>query len=343
MAISKANIKKKIWILSSGNTFSKKILKLYNNDEEIKFIHGIKDEKNKIIRKIRKKIKNISYENFLKIPFKKIIFRDFFNEFEFDGKKGVVVIFATSQYSKNENFIKWLTSKYKDIKFVLWMWDACGILEKSGIKIEKLPEMYHKIATFDRNDAKKYNFEFFPQFHNRKILENYTESGKKNNKGVSFFGVDGGRLDILTAILRKLKELKEEPSFYIVKDKGKSYINNNSEIMPYLNEEFLSYEECLEKMSNSQVILEIMRETQTGLTLRSLESLFMEKKLITNNKDILNYDFYNKNNILIIDSVDDITEEFFSTPYEKTAEEILNKYTVEAWVKNIIKLSEGIC
>ena len=42
-----------------------------------------------------------------------------FLKFKFDEKKGIVVIFAANQYSNNENFIKWLTSKYKDIKFIL--------------------------------------------------------------------------------------------------------------------------------------------------------------------------------------------------------------------------------
>ena len=47
----------------------------------------------------------------------------------------------------------------------------------------------------------------------------------------------------------------------------------------------------------SRSIIEIEDIDQNGLTLRSLESIFFGKKLITDNRDIVNYDFYKKENI----------------------------------------------
>ena len=44
---------------------------------------------------------------------------------------------------------------------------------------------------------------------------------------------------------------------------------------------------------------EIVQPGQGGLTIRTLEALFYNKKLITNNESITEYDFYNADNIFI--------------------------------------------
>ena len=71
-------------------------------------------------------------------------------------------------------------------------------------------------------------------------------------------------------------------------------------------------------LSQSNCILDYNQEGQVGLTLRPMEALFLEKKLITNNKDIKNYDFYNPSNIFILgeNNIEDI-KEFINKPYEK--------------------------
>ena len=65
-----------------------------------------------------------------------------------------------------------------------------------------------------------------------------------------------------------------------------------------------------------------------------MEALFYEKKLITNNKNIINYDFYCKENIFILEK-DDIEElpQFLKTPYKKIDNEIVNKYEFENWLE----------
>jgi hypothetical protein len=62
----------------------------------------------------------------------------------------------------------------------------------------------------------------------------------------------------------------------------------------------------------------------------------LQKKLITTNSDIKNYDFYNPNNILIIDiKRPEIPKAFFENEYEKLPEDIYNKYTLSGWIKNV--------
>ena len=51
----------------------------------------------------------------------------------------------------------------------------------------------------------------------------------------------------------------------------------------------------------SKIIVEIQRNDQIGLSFRIFEALGYRKKLVTTNTDVVNYDFYNPQNILVID------------------------------------------
>jgi hypothetical protein len=99
----------------------------------------------------------------------------------------------------------------------------------------------------------------------------------------------------------------------------------------------LSYRNTLSLISQSKSILEIVQENQSGLTLRSMEALFFNKKLLTNNASIKNYDLYSKENIFIIGE-DDINRisEFVNTPFKILDKDILEQYDFKEWLKRII-------
>lgn len=62
----------------------------------------------------------------------------------------------------------------------------------------------------------------------------------------------------------------------------------------------LSYQENLQHIARSKAVLEILRDGQSGQTLRALECLFYHKKLITNDARVQEYDYYHKDNIFIL-------------------------------------------
>lgn len=91
------------------------------------------------------------------------------------------------------------------------------------------------------------------------------------------------------------------------------------------------------KIQENSVLLELKRSDNNGCTFRSIDCIGMKKKLITNNKDIVNEDFYSPNNILIIDENNiEIPKEFIYSPYEDLPKEIYEKYSLENWVKQLL-------
>ena len=101
----------------------------------------------------------------------------------------------------------------------------------------------------------------------------------------------------------------------------------------------ISVDDVAKKISNSKIIIEIQREEQIGLSFRVFEALGQRKKLITTNADIVNYDFYHSQNILVIDEDNiHIPEDFVNSPYLPVNELILNQYRLDNWTKRVFDL-----
>ena len=100
-----------------------------------------------------------------------------------------------------------------------------------------------------------------------------------------------------------------------------------------------SSKELSEIVSESKVILDVNDIKQQGLTIRTLETLLAGKKIITTNADIINYDFYNPENVCVIDREHiQIPKNFFEKKYVPIEYKILKKYTAEGWVRDVFKL-----
>lgn len=109
----------------------------------------------------------------------------------------------------------------------------------------------------------------------------------------------------------------------------------------------LSFQEVDDYLMESEIFIDILRKdkyNQVGLSFRVFDALRFQRKLITTNKDIIHYDFYNPNNIYVIKDVDhiEIPQSFLETPYIPLAESIYKKYTLETFCINTLELKELI-
>ena len=98
----------------------------------------------------------------------------------------------------------------------------------------------------------------------------------------------------------------------------------------------LDLESVKELYQMSKVILDINHPHQTGLTMRTFEALGAGKKLITTNKSIMQYSFYNQNNIHVINRQDPvISKDFFETPFLPIADEIKYEMSISGWLSEL--------
>lgn len=208
---------------------------------------------------------------------------------------------------------KYIRRKNKNIKIILFYWNEILPHAKKFLNNKFVDEYW----TFDINDAKLYNMKYNPQFYSYKV-----ELPKcKITNDIIFLGKNKGRKAALLDLKKQLEKVNVRCNFEIIDD----------------NCQGLSYDDYLKEVSCSKCILEFNSFSQVGLTLRSMEALFFSKKLITNNKNIINYDFYNKKNIFVI-GVDNIKniKEFIDSEYETVDKKIIDTYEYENWLKRFM-------
>jgi len=94
----------------------------------------------------------------------------------------------------------------------------------------------------------------------------------------------------------------------------------------------------LKLYSVTKIIIDLVQDNQSGLSFRFFEAMAFQKKIITNNSNVKNYNFYNPNNIMVIEDKLDFSMPFFETDYTPIPDEIYNQYTIESWINVVFKL-----
>ena len=218
--------------------------------------------------------------------------------------------------------------KLKTKKYIAYNYDS---LIRNPLP-ENYLEIFDTVFSFDLYDIK--------ENPNLKPLTNFNYLEKKiNNKSqTKAFIILLHSLE-REVILKKIADSFDEQKItnyeFIVVDPVLKKTNKNIIQL----EKPLSLETIYNKMDNSEILIDLVRENQTGLSFRFFEAMALHKKIITNNKSILEYDFYNENNILLIDdNFTQIPSAFLIKPYESLSEEIYNKYTIDHWVKTVFEI-----
>jgi len=189
---------------------------------------------------------------------------------------------------------------------------------------------FDKVYSYEKMDVEKYGLDFITNFIPCDIKL------KKSGNGLFNISSYDKRFFILEKIAKQLKELNFP--FHIIVRKEKPV---HSELF-HIVEDYISLKEVIKFIEKSSVLLDIHKENQQGLSFRVFEALGYEKKLITTNKDIVNYDFYNPQNILVIDGEQPvITKDFLETAYVQVSKEIKKKYTREFWIKRVFGISKN--
>lgn len=187
------------------------------------------------------------------------------------------------------------------------------------------------VYSFDPLDCAKYGFKQISQYiPNEKKLKEYI--GNSTHFDFFFLGMDKGRKVMLDELNEHLQKLNYKTDFQLkysprgLWQKLDKWLNRNKKY------KMLSYEKNLDMASRSKCIVEIVQEGQSGLTLRTLEALFLKKKLITNNVSVIDSELFNAANILYFETLEDLREDIINAFMERTycdyPDEILIKHTI---------------
>ena len=226
-----------------------------------------------------------------------------------------------------------IRQKNKTAKTILYLWDS--IKRMSNYK--KIESYFDTIYSFDRVDALNDNkLKFKPLFYRSEYKRE--ESNHSFLFDLFFIGwAHSDRATLLQKIASILEEQKLKVKFFIFVGKMSYYTSKSIRTVRSMTiQEPISPKEVVKYSTQSRAILDLAHPLQTGLTMRTIEVLFgINRKLITTNKDIANYSFYNENNILIINRENlEIPKSFFEKDFIPYPKEFIDSFFIENWVKD---------
>jgi len=232
----------------------------------------------------------------------------------------------------SDKFINIFTSKLN--KAYGYQWDG----------LSRYPRIFNKIHLFD----KFYVFDKEDLYNNEKLhqLNNfYFDCYKKLKKTIKieydvyYVGSYDKRIEKIIEICSVLYKMGLKMNIKIpCSGEQAEYLKTYSFIDT--SKSSRTYIENIKNVFASRIILDFAHENlHNGISFRAFEALGYEKKLITTNTFINEEDFFNEENILIIDSNTKKEEiEYFISNrdnYKSINKEIYEKYSFTNWFKSL--------
>lgn len=248
------------------------------------------------------------------------------------------ILVIRGEYTTKRALLK-IKNLFKNSKLILYMWDSIRLYK--NIKSKWI--YFDKVWTFDRIDYlnNKQFINFLPLFY----FNSFTNLNKSTNKyDLAFIGTGHiDRVKIIKQIQSISKSLNYSTYFYIyLPHKFIFYLNKlfnkhyKDVSINDINFSRLSIEEVYSVYSKSKCVIDIESPYQNGLTMRTIEILGLRKKIITTNRDIINYDFYNSENVSIIDRKNiKLDQNFIKSDYKILSNKIYSKYSLVSWLHSI--------
>lgn len=219
-------------------------------------------------------------------------------------------------------FVKKQTDHY-----IAYIYDSCKRFPIDHL----LNGIFDDIYSFDLDDVEQYHFKHLSNY----IYQEKQDLKKSFKQDVFIVMTADDRSPVLNTIASKLEALNIWFNFILV---GKHEPKNLHSGITYQREE-IRPDTLKTYLDDSRIFLDLIRPGHNGLSFRVFESLAYQRKLITTNKTVVQYDFYNPNNILVIDENNiNLDSEFFNTPYAPLPENIYYKYTIDNWVNTVFEL-----
>ncbi|AUG98611.1 hypothetical protein CWC46_01495 [Prodigiosinella confusarubida] len=214
-------------------------------------------------------------------------------------------------------------------KLVAVLWDS---LKKAPNNALYLSQFDH-VLSYDHVDCNQYHFT---------KINNYIDPDWKSNMlyqdceydVFSIMSFTEARYKQAIYFLDQNPELTSNIIFYADNDKKRKQIKDTR--LKIANKPLLG-NELAREIDNSRSILDLLQGQQAGLSFRVYESMAYQRKLITSNTHTVDYDFYNDNNIHILNQSWHINPDFIHSPYKPIPEEIYNQYTLSTWVQKVIQ------
>jgi hypothetical protein len=244
-------------------------------------------------------------------------------------------VFVIKGETLREFFLDELKKRNKNAVFILYQWDSIANVKN----YRKIKSYFDRKYSFDRIDTlENQDLSFLPLFFSKNIQKNNLHN---EDIDISFVGVlHSDRHKTIDKFIELCKKENLKSFFFIATNIVYYGIMKYIRGSKVVHKKPLEYKQYLDIVNRSRIILDLPNPKQNGLTMRTLETLAKNKKLITTNEDIINYEFYSSERIYILkdsnfnESLLKFIKDKKKLDYEPLKLQI-EKYELENWIEKI--------
>ncbi|WP_026835443.1 hypothetical protein [Eubacterium xylanophilum] len=250
----------------------------------------------KTMRVLRKIHMTPRIKKYIELPWKYIWNKRLYSNCFDNGKPICFLFFSAGEFTDHipYGFVEYLKKEYPDSKYAVFYQDLVGS-NKRTVSFDMFREKMDLLISFDYHDCKKYKMLYHPLVYSD-IAGKIKELDEKSD--IYFCGAEKNRLTEILEAYEFFNELGLKCDFNIITT-NEELLKEQMSGIHYCRK--FSYFENLRHIKSCNTMLEIMQKGGTGFTIRALECIAFNKKLITNNSYIKEAHFYNTNNIILYD------------------------------------------
>ena len=228
---------------------------------------------------------------------------------------------------KDENLLPNIAKKTPNSKRFIYYWNIIKNEKYLQRRKQLAKETGFKLYHYDHGNCARYNM----QFNTIMYYEGIELPERPATSDLLFLGYVKDRGSKLNNLYHTIQKSGFTPRFVIV--------NADAESRKYpfeFHDGYVPYMEYLDMVSESRGILDIAQENQDGFSMRVMEAIFLNKKLVSTNTALMDADFYDPANILVLNP-DEVTKEqiveFFNSDFHPYSEEVRHYYSIGEWVE----------
>ena len=299
-------------------------------DAETHLITTTGNDLNFIYRNSFHRIKNFFSKFILKKNQKKIFYNNAIKEkletvFEKHPQFDDILVLRPDLIKEHLPFIK-----AHGKRSIAYFWDSFSRISEG----KEVIQFFDKFFSFEPRDVKDHQLLFLPNFYSPDLV---IYKNVSPHFDLSYVASYDDRLETLEKILVSLSPLDLKTNINIIATKAPEAKNKNEKSITWFTD-VLPRKETIRIMSDSRVLLDIAQLKQDGLSFRIFEAMKLGKKIITTNRSITTYDFYDPRNIFVWENENTIpARDFFTAPYSPPSVDIFNKYSLQKWIVTIFE------
>ncbi len=224
----------------------------------------------------------------------------------------------------------------------LYLWDSMNYNPNA----RRVLGEFDQVFSFDRSDVEQNNkMQFLPLFYGREFERSAQWDGEPVYDACFIGTIHTDRYKVLEKVIDSL-EARGRKVFVFCYYPSKHLYRLRALFDPgfrrfgskYVSFTGMTLADVVDHIAKSRAVVDVNRPDQLGLTMRTIEAVGAQRKLITTNADVINYDLYSPSGVLVVKRDNPCVDDdfLFSTlrPFNIAQRET---YSVSAWIDQIFK------